>query len=341
MNTSLYSRILSENDADAALLDAWLMERSVEKALSAVPDEPMPCTVDARRLGQSADSYDNHVEPGQIRLLSTEFVADDGVIPYVAVLDRWMEDMWLVAPFSPYGIPATEGEMATGISLVGQRVLQCWNARTAHEALVSQSYVAGMLGESVRRDALALFRHAMAGKELPADFSALVGAPILSKADPRREYIVESAARFAPLTDAAMKLEAVLAHREQIAKRRDELRQSAAFARPTYGKRDFALAAGDKAGQTVETFAIPSLGVELDVKHTPSEGKVRLVVYRGGERDGATLEGFVVADKDATPIGEIQDGLLVADAAALADGILLIEPETLEPVPMEKKEEDA
>ncbi len=336
MTTSLFSRIFTDNADDAEKLDNWIAEREIDIALRGHNDDPLPFTVDADRLANAASSHDDLIEPGQIRILSADFVSDGIATPYIAVLDRWMEDIWLVVPLSPYDTPATDGEMATGIPLAGQRILQCWNARTAHESLVGKSYVMGALEEKVRCDALALFRYVSAGVELPAGFSSLVGPPILSKADPRREYIAESVARYAPLTDAAIKLETVFARREQMEERRDSLRLSGAFARPAYGKRDFALAAGDKAAQTVETFAIPSLGVELDVKHTPSEGKVRLVAYRDGERDAATLEGFVVADKDATPVGEIQNGLLVADEAALAHGFILVNPETLDPVPMEK-----
>lgn len=336
MKPSLLSRIFSDNAADASLIDQWIKERDVDQALRKLPDEPLPFMVDAERLGKAAAPYDETVEAGQIRILSPDLVSDDTAFPYVAVLDRWMEDLWLVAPFSPYGTPATDGEMATGIMLLGQRVLQCWNVRTAHGSLVGKSYVMGLLDENVRKDALALFRHAMSGAALPEGFKALVGAPVLSKADPRREYLAESALRYEPLTAAARRLEAKLALMERIEERRDSLRLSAAFMRPSYGKRDFALAAGDKAGQTTETFSVPAFGVELDVKHSPSEGTVRLVVYRGGKRDAATLEGFIIADKDVSPVGEIREGVLVSKATALADGFLMLDPESLEQVPIKK-----
>ena len=345
MKTSLFSRIFTDNADDAEKLDNWIAEREIDIALREHNDDPLPFTVDADRLANAASSHDDLIEPGQIRILSADFVSDGIATPYIAVLDRWMEDIWLVAPFSPYDTPATDGEMATGIPLAGQHVLQCWNARTAHESLVGKSYVMGALEEKVRCDALALFRYVSAGAELPADFSALVGPPILSKADPRSEYIIESAMRYESLTKAAQKLEAKLAFKERLAHFKAELAERGAdllerlrnhVLVPAYAP-DFALAAGDKAGQTVETFAIPSLGVELDVKHTPSEGKVRLVAYRDGERDSATLEGFVVVDKGLSPIGEIREGVLVAEASALAEGFILLHPETLEPANLVKK----
>ena len=343
MKTSLYSRILTDSDADAALLDAWLSERSAEEAIAAVSDAPVGFTVDARRLGEAADPHDDDVHPGQIRVLSPDLIAGEDTFPYVAVLDHWMEDIWLVVPFSPYSFPATDGEMATGIPLVGQRVLQCWNARTAHERLIGKSYVMGSLDGKVLKDALALFRHVNFGAELPVGFSALVGSPVFSKADPRCEYLVESAALYEPLTEAACKLEAQLAREERLAALKAAIaeRVEEIFERlrdrvriPAYGTPAYALAAGDKPVQTTERFLVPSLGVDLDVKHTPSEGKVRIVVYRNGERDSSALDGFVVMDKGLSPIGEIREGVLVAEASALAEGFLIIDPGTLEPVPL-------
>lgn len=337
MKEKLFSRILADNDADAALLDAWLAERDADLALREAPDEPVPFTVDAERLADAADPYDEDVRPGQIRALSTEYVSDDLAFPFVAVLDRWMEDLWIVVPFSPYSYPATDAEMATGIPLAGRRVLQCWNARTAHGDLVGRGYVLGLLDERTRADALALFRHAVTGTPLPESFRALVGSPVLSKADPRREYLAESTARYAPLTQAARHHEEWLALVERMAERKDSFR-TASFVHPACFERREALAAGDKARETSETFLVPAFGVELDVKHSPDEGKVRLVVYGpDGERDAKALQGFAVVAKDGTPVGTIDFGVLVAEASALAAGFLVLDPETLEQVSVKPK----
>ena len=217
----------------------------------------------------------------------------------------------------------------------------CWNARTAHESLVSQSRVVGVLGESVRKDALALFRHIASGIALPDSFEALVGPPVLSEADPRRKYLAESAAAFAPLTEAARETEAALALAERLAAFKSAIAERLAAARdwfeksirvPAYGTPAFALAAGERPVQRTETFLVPSVGVELDVKFTPDEGKVRLVVYKDGAIDGSALEGIVVADKNAMPVGEIRNGVLVAEGDALKDGFLLIDPNSLKPI---------
>ena len=195
----------------------------------------------------------------------------------------------------------------------------------------------GVLDEKVRNEAFALFRHVSFGAELPADFSALVGPPVLSKADPRGEYIVESAARYEPLTKTAQKLEARLALTERMAARKTRPMQSAPFILTGIGgERQLALAAGDKPKESSRTIPLPAFGFEIDIKHSPSDGKTRIVVYgKDGQRDPNALEGFIVADKDGSPVGTIEDGVLVVEAAALAEKMLLLDPETLEPVALD------
>lgn len=341
MNTSLFSRIFSDNDRHAAQLDAWLAERKIDLALRGDNNRKLDFFVDGERLGKAAAPHDGDVRPGQIRILSPKFVADSDTIPYIAVLEHWMGDLWLVAPFSPYSHPATNGEMETGDHLACRRVLQCWNARTAHESIIEQSYVADSLDESVRADALALFRHVSAGTPLPASFSAPIGAPILSKADPRSDFLSESAKRFAPLTAAVCALEAELARKEREAAFRENARKWAQpICVPAYGTPQYALAAADKQQQTTETFRIPSHDVELDVKHTPSEGKVRLIVYKNGEMDTTSLEGCIVANKEMSFVGEIVNGLLIVEETALKDGFVLVDPDTMEPIVPVKKEHE-
>lgn len=344
MNSSFFSRILSDNDDDAALLDAWLAERNADLALRQMQNDPVPFMVDAERLGKAAPPHDNVVESGQIRILSPKFINDEIAIPYVAVLDRWLEDMWLIAPFSPYSYPASVGEMTTGDRLVGRRVIQCWNARTAHDSLVAQSYVAGTLDESVRNDALALFRHVIAGTDLPESFKALVGPPILAKVDPRRKYLAESVNRYAPLAVAVRETEAALAREERFAafKTSFAARLTASpdmfesfLCTPAYGMPFSGLAAEDRQPETTETFRVPELNVEIDIDHSPTEGKVHLVAYRNGKRDPDALKDFMVFDKRGTPVGVFEMGILTAESDRLVGGFLLVSSETNRPTALE------
>ncbi len=351
MNASLLSRILTDDGNDAVLLDRWRAERAAEKALAAASDEDAasepPAVLDAARLAAAVDPYDKTIEPGQIRILAPDLVSDPGNIPYVAVLEPGKPGLCLVAPFSPYSTPATEGEMETGLVPVGQRVLQCWHDRTVAESVVSRSSAAGALPQGALEDARALSRHVLSGQPLPESFSAVVGPPTLSEADPRREHVAESTARFEPLAVATRALEAeraradrFAAFRAAIARRLREAGERAgaiidAICVPAYGMQDDALAAGDGTRETTETFRAPELGVEIDVDHAPAEGKVRLVAYRNGVRAEDALEGFLLFDKDGDLVGLFEKGVLATDADRLAGGFLLVSPETLEPVFLE------
>ena len=88
MKSSLFSRILSDNDSDAALLDAWIAERNADLALRAVQDADLPFSVNSERLAESVKPHNADVRPGQIRVLSPKYVSDHDAIPYVAVLER-------------------------------------------------------------------------------------------------------------------------------------------------------------------------------------------------------------------------------------------------------------
>lgn len=355
MKSSLLARILTNSPSEAEALDHWLFEREVDKALDANTGAPLPFTIDAGRLTEAAAPHDRVVKAGQIRILSPGLFSGNDALPYVAVLDRWLDDMWLVAPFSPYSAPATDTEMATGIPLAGQGVLQCWNARTAHDAIVRRSYAMGELDEKVRQDALALFRYAMTRTEFPAGFSAEVGAPIRAKADPRREYLAESVARYQPLTEAASKWEALLARAEEIAKDRSQTKFRARIssrranvlsvggARLIAGVAQIAvgaLAAGDVRRGFTETFLVPAFGVEIEVKHAPDEDVVRLVAYDAdGNCAPAALEGFAVVGGGGELVGVFEKGVVVANAEKLGEDFMLLDPDSLERVEIKRKGE--
>jgi hypothetical protein len=198
----VFASILSATPDDAEGLASWLAEREERK-------EIMNMKVDSakqnnERLSVAAEEYDGQIAVSQIRILSKRYTNDPDVVPYVAVLDKWDDEMWLIAPFSPYRTPATDGEMATGLDVYGLNVIQAWNGRTVQNDILKNSYLFGSLDEKVRKDALSLFRHEFAGVGLPTDFSAKRGSIILDASDPRRDYLRECIARLQPLSDAVI-----------------------------------------------------------------------------------------------------------------------------------------
>lgn len=201
---SVYASLLSSTPSDARNIASWLADR--EAARDAMKMNVEETVQDSTLMATASGEYDENIAVAQIRILSKQYTAEPDVIPYIAVVDKWDDDMWLVLPFSPYKTPATPGEMETGIDAYGLHVLQAWNGRTVQEAILKKSYLFGELSENVRNDALALFRHEFGGVSLPSDFSARRGCPIVEAADPRREYLHECIERFNPLANAVIEM---------------------------------------------------------------------------------------------------------------------------------------
>lgn len=330
MNTkpSEYALLMTSNQEDAVLLDAWIDERIAEKEVQAaeLPEEIASVRQDNARLARASGGYDAEITAGEIRILSKRYVKNPDDIPYVAVLGKWDDDTWLVAPFSKYSFPATPGEMATGISVSGLRVIQSWNTRTVHGKLLARSYSFGKLDDAVRRDALALFRHEMAGTELPPEFASLRGSPVLCDIDPRREYIAESISQLGPLFTAVAMYESMCAARE--ASQVDAWRKSINRLRHDRESQtvdsSFAglLAAGTERPEAM-TFRFD--GFEIDCQYSPEAGECVMTAYEGDGKS-TVCDGYAVASPDGELLGTFQNGVVHVNESA-RDGFLLVRPD--------------
>lgn len=197
-----FASLLSAEPSDAKQVAAWMAEREMEKKVAKMVVEEMG--QDNERLSQAADEYDADIAKAQIRILSKQFTSNPDIVPYVAVVEKWDDGMWLVVPFSRYDTPATPGEMKSGMETRGLRVLQAWNGRTVQESLLRKSFLFGELPERSLTHVLALFRNQIAGIDLPESFDAERGTPIVEASDPRREYLAEEIVRLQPLSDAVI-----------------------------------------------------------------------------------------------------------------------------------------
>ena len=200
----VYASLLSATPGDASNIASWLADREAAKeAMKMNVDET---DQDSSLMATGSEVYDENIAVAQIRILSKQYTTDPDIIPYVAVVDKWDENMWLIVPFSPYKTPATPGEMETGLDAYGLHVLQVWNGRTVQESILKKSYLFGEFPERARYEACALFRHELGGVPLPADFTAKRGSPIVEAADPRREYQDESIERLKPLAETVIEM---------------------------------------------------------------------------------------------------------------------------------------
>lgn len=340
---STYASIFTETPETAVLFDSWLRERMNDQDLRREAEMEMndPASElpwqDRERLSAACDKYDDDIRVGQIRILSKRFTEDPDVIPYVAVLEQWDEGMWLVAPFSQYSTPATSGEMATGIAVFGLRVLQAWNGRTVQDRLLEKSFLFGQMDESLRGQALALFRHEFAGMDLPVGFPAQRGSAIVVEADPRRDYIAETIERMRPLSTAVKATERVLGEiygSEEVENRGEdktlagedeaakgtggllrvdfgaavERQKANTLTQPFFGSEAYAerLAAGNRDQQKTETFVVSE--TELSLTYSPEERCAVLTFYDKDDKPDGSYDGYAVLGTGFEFLGTFKDG---------------------------------
>ena len=85
-----------------------------------------------------AEAFDADVKPGEIRIFA------DMEKPFTAlVVEAKGLAGWTIVPLSPFTVPASSREM-----LVGERVLQLWNACVAAKSFVARSWIVDTLAEA-------------------------------------------------------------------------------------------------------------------------------------------------------------------------------------------------
>ena len=182
----------------------WLNSSILQnKLLDDIEEEYIPDgTITEEQLAKLKtliNPFDDNIQPGEIRLLSSAIVPDSQRPYYAAVIKQWEEDMVLIAPYSPFTVPATTGEFLTGREDFSLATLELWNARTVPIVLLNKSWLVDQLSETEQKEAFAVFANITSGKDLPEELRDRAGIPIVNPKDPRIEYQKEEAALLAPL----------------------------------------------------------------------------------------------------------------------------------------------
>ena len=129
------------------------------------------------------DSFDGGVKPGEIRIFA------DMERPFVAlVVESKGLAGWTIVPLSPFTVPASAREM-----LVGERVLQLWNACVAAKSFVTRSWIVDTVSEADLSDIKAQMAKVEAGRIVAGE------GPV---ADYERKFLV-TGGTFEPLLSAA------------------------------------------------------------------------------------------------------------------------------------------
>ena len=316
---SVYASLLSSTPTDASNIASWLADR--EAAREAMKMDVGETIQDSARMAAGSEVYDENIAVAQIRILSKQYTTEPDVIPYVAVVDKWDDDMWLIVPFSPYKTPATPGEMETGLDTYGLHVLQAWNGRTVQEAILRKSYLFGDLSEKVRNNAIALFRHEFGGVSLPSDFSARRGSPIVEVTDPRREYLDECIKRLNPLAKAVIEM----AERPPAAVREALAGMSfSPFTKSQAFERGYALAAADAIEPVTADCKIEGIDATIHVRYAPASGELNVRVFDlNGSRTNA-LDGWNVFGTGTRFLGSLQSADFSYKFQEPFDGVLIL-----------------
>lgn len=185
-----------------AFLDRWLKERTLDLALR--DSASVPISDNTAPIASLAPK-DWNVQEGDIRLLGKDCLnVPDRPLIYVVVLNLYDDEgMALIAPFSPYGAPASAGEWQTPYTAAPLRVLELWNARTAPLFRIAHSWRCQVMDIDGLATAREILRHTISGEVMPAELRDQTGLPIFLENDPRLVYQQEEILLLAPLTAAA------------------------------------------------------------------------------------------------------------------------------------------
>lgn len=311
--------------SEAMVLDQWLEQYQLKQEFRDLDDFPeedeSPYPEEGlEQLRNAVSDFDRNLEPGQIRLWSSEMVEDKDVPPYFVILSKEKNDMWLIAPFSPLTLPAHPGEMKTDLDIPFCQTLQCWNTMLVQSCLVARSWLVdtGGIPQNLMQSAIALIRNQESGEELPSDFGFLRGGEILNPFDPRYLYLQENKYQFSPLKQKIGNLNFF----------RDKSRISV-FHRPAESKvacsiaaACMSIAAADTPEEISRKFAVEEFACILSLYIEPDDDPLLTVTTENGD-DFSGLDGFAIRNIDGEIIAEIDKSLAFIPADKF-DGTLLI-----------------
>ena len=128
----------------------WSLYRSGKSALGYATGFAGPADGGKRNNGD----FDAGVKTGEYRIFA------DMPRPFVALVveDRGMAG-WRIVPVSPFTVPASAREM-----LVGERVLQLWNACVASRRFVERSWIVDEVSPEDLKDVVARLANVVPGR---------------------------------------------------------------------------------------------------------------------------------------------------------------------------------
>lgn len=289
-------------------LRSWIEEWTLDLALRGALGEPandLLAPVKTMFPDPALDlvrPYDEQVEVHQIRLLGPTVAPDSDRPICVAILGDTPDKLFLTAPFSRFGIPATPGEWLTGRDTRALRVLSIWNTRLFDSNYLRESWLIGELTEAESAAAWEVFGFQMAAQPLPSTLASQVGPPVVHPRDPRLRYQAEEAALFAAI-GAAVETVSRNILTEFVSLR--TIRESIAEQ-----ELDLAADTGDTGGAPFarEIFEVPAYSVFVRAYLASDAEHIVFVVHDSGGDPSEALDGTNIVAEDGRILASIQKG---------------------------------
>jgi hypothetical protein len=320
-------------------IEEWTLDLGLRGALQEIPNEVLAPAIKMfpDRALDLARPYDEEVEVRQIRLLGPTVAPDADRPICVAILGDTPDKLFLTAPFSRFGTPATPGEWLTGRDTAALRVLSIWNTRLFDSTYLKKSWLIGELSDAESAAAWEVFESQMAAQPMRNTLASQVGPPVVHPKDPRLLYQVEEAALFDAVAVVAEKpssgvvTEFVALRKIYEAAMEEELPLAADSDEAP--SREFTLDAD--SGETVvvrDIFEVPTYSLFIRMYLPPGRQNIVLVVLDSKNVSSEGLDGTIVIAKDGTALAAIEKGGAVLPLSAalselglrLASGELLL-----------------
>lgn len=211
-NSSPFRVYIAENWEKEKLqkwLNLWNLKKETDAAFKGNSAEPHSASSEDSafkgNIKKLIRDFDKSPKEGEIRLLPPEFDLEISLPKYVAILKKWPENTFLVAPFSPISIAAVQGEFETGKKHFSLANLELWNSIIAPLKVLERTWLADELSTEQTRDAFLVFKFIATGIDLPENLKKRTGPPIFAENDPRNEYQDEEEIKYSLFKEACEK----------------------------------------------------------------------------------------------------------------------------------------
>jgi len=280
-------------------------------------------------IASHVSGFDRGAKAGEIRLLSSSLTPTAHRPLYVAVIRDWEDSeesgCWkLIAPFGPYGEPATRSELSFSERQPALQVLCLWNTHSVPVELLDRSWLVDRMTKAEMNDAWSVFRHSIAGIPLSSDLLERVGSPIRDLQDARHEYQHEEIAYMSRVAKLAMEA----ASAEEVTDDQEETGTVILTSVwEAYNAQKELMAAATTAESLVcDEFAVDGFALTIKFYLVPDRQLTTVTVFAPDGELSKDLDGTKIIGTGGVELGVVAAGVSTLRTAELKMGIVLVHP---------------